>query len=92
MFTLTTFLKEMVPFDLKPGPSETLVQVDWPIIDPWLRIWLGGAYRYLPPPADWHGHAVPRARHGRSGPGDIVSGRSGKSTRRCSFFAVYICG
>jgi len=96
---LTTFRNEMVPFDLKPGPGEILVQVDWLSIDPGLRAWLGGAFRYLPPPqvgAVMQSHGLCTVIEAGEGcelrPGDIVSGRPGKSTRRCSFFTVYICG
>jgi len=68
----TTFRKETVPFDLKPGPSEILVQVDWLSIDPGLRTWLGGAYRHLPPPqigmvTQSHPRAQHRDRSGRGG-------------------------
>lgn len=97
--TPTTFRRETVPFDLEPGLREILVQVNWLSIDPALRTWLGGAYRYLPPPqigAVMQSHGLGTVVEAGEGCelrlGDIVSGRPGKSTRRrgCPFFAVYI--
>jgi N-terminal domain of oxidoreductase len=38
--TPTTFRKETVAFDLKPGPGEVLVRVDWLSLDPAMRGWI----------------------------------------------------
>jgi len=47
--TPTTFRKEIVPFDLKAGPGEILVRVDWISLDPAMRSWLKETRNYLPP-------------------------------------------
>jgi NADPH:quinone reductase-like Zn-dependent oxidoreductase len=51
-FTPTTFLRETVAFDLKPGPGEVLVRVDWISLDPAMRGWAGWPMEvvtYIPP-------------------------------------------
>jgi NADPH-dependent curcumin reductase CurA len=47
--TPTTFRKEMVPLDLKPGASEALVRVDWVSLDPVMRNWVKDDRSYTPP-------------------------------------------
>jgi N-terminal domain of oxidoreductase len=47
--TPTTFRKETVPFDLKPGPGEILMRVDWISLDPALRTWLKDVRFYARP-------------------------------------------
>jgi NADPH-dependent curcumin reductase CurA len=44
--TSTTFRKETITWDLKPGPSEVLVRVDWISLDPVMRTWLTDAGSY----------------------------------------------
>ncbi|KII90023.1 hypothetical protein PLICRDRAFT_159323 [Plicaturopsis crispa FD-325 SS-3] len=44
-----TFRKEVVPFNLKPGNGQVLVQVTWLSLDPAMRGWLRDARSYLPP-------------------------------------------
>jgi NADPH-dependent curcumin reductase CurA len=48
-FTPTTFRKETVAFDLKPGPGEALVRVDWLSLDPTMRHWVRDTPFYLEP-------------------------------------------
>ncbi len=45
----TTFRKETVAFDLKPGPGEALVRVDWLSLDPAMRGWIRDAVSYIEP-------------------------------------------
>jgi hypothetical protein len=47
--TPTTFRKETVSFDLKPGPGEILMRVDWLSLDPALRTWLREVRSYARP-------------------------------------------
>jgi len=47
--TPTTFHIEKIPFDLHPGQSEVLVQVDWLSLDPGMRGWLKDTRSYMPP-------------------------------------------
>lgn len=47
--TPTTFRTEAVPFDLKPGAGEVLVQVTWLSLDPAMRSYLRDARSYMPP-------------------------------------------
>ncbi|KAI9439981.1 alcohol dehydrogenase [Lactarius indigo] len=47
--TPTTFRIEKVPFNLKPGAGEVLVQVNWLSLEPVMRGWLSDARSYLPP-------------------------------------------
>ncbi|KAI0051008.1 alcohol dehydrogenase [Auriscalpium vulgare] len=45
----TTFKKEVVPFDLKPGAGEVLVKTNWLSLDPAMRGWIKDRRSYLPP-------------------------------------------
>ncbi|OJT07445.1 hypothetical protein TRAPUB_1688 [Trametes pubescens] len=47
--TDTTFKREVVPFDLKPGQGQILVKALYASIDPAMRGWLNDARSYLPP-------------------------------------------
>lgn len=47
--TPTTFRKETVAFDLKPGPGEVLVRVDWVSLDPAMRGWMKEVVSYVAP-------------------------------------------
>lgn len=47
--TPTTFRKETVAFDLKPGPGEALVRVDWLSLDPAMRGWIKEVASYIEP-------------------------------------------
>lgn len=47
--TPTTFRTERVPFDLKPGTGNVLVQVNWLSLDPAMRGWLKATRSYIPP-------------------------------------------
>lgn len=47
--TPTTFRKETVAFDLKPGPGEVLVRVDWISLDPAMRGWMREVATYVKP-------------------------------------------
>ena len=47
--TPTTFRKETVAFDLKPGPGEVLVRVNWLSLDPAMRCWITDAASYIEP-------------------------------------------
>jgi NADPH-dependent curcumin reductase CurA len=47
--TPTTFRIEKVPFNLKPGPGEILVQVDWLSQDPVMRNWIKDMRTYTTP-------------------------------------------
>lgn len=45
----TTFRTEVLPFDLKPGNGEVLVQVTWLSLDPAMRGYIRDARSYMPP-------------------------------------------
>ena len=45
----TTFRTEVLPFDLKPGNGEVLVQVTWISLDPAMRGYIRDVRSYLPP-------------------------------------------
>ena len=45
----TTFRTEILPFNLKPGAGEVLIQVTWLSLDPAMRGWLRDTRSYLPP-------------------------------------------
>jgi len=47
--TPTTFHIENITFDLHPGQSEVLVQVNWLSLDPGMRDWLKDTRSYMPP-------------------------------------------
>lgn len=83
--TSTTFRKETVPFDLKPGSGEILVRVDWISLDPAMRTWLKDTRSYLPPVQVGAvmrslglGTVVEAGEGCELCPGDIVSARPGK--------------
>ena len=44
-----TFRRETVPFDLKPGPKQVLVKVNWLSFDAAMRSWLRDARSYIKP-------------------------------------------
>ncbi|KAA1470193.1 alcohol dehydrogenase [Dentipellis sp. KUC8613] len=44
-----TLRKEIVPFDLKPGPHQAVVKVIYNSVDPTIRNWMRDARSYLPP-------------------------------------------
>jgi hypothetical protein len=97
--TPTTFRKETVSFDLKPGPGEILMRVDWISLDPALRTWLRDVRSYVRPVQIGEVMrcvglcTVVEAGEGcELRPGDIVCTRSGESAvRPCSvLFASYI--
>jgi len=82
--TPTTFRKETVLLDLKPGPSEVLVRVDWVSLDPAMRNWLKDERSYIPPiqigAVVWSiglGTAVEVGEGCRLQPGDIVTCMTG---------------
>lgn len=45
----TTFRTEILPFDLKPGKGEVVVQVTWLSLDPAMRGYIRDVRSYLPP-------------------------------------------
>jgi hypothetical protein len=84
--TRTTFRTETLPFDLKPGPGEILVRVDWLSLDPAMRGWLRESGSYLPPVPIGAvmrslglGTVVEAGEGCELRPGDRVSGRPGKA-------------
>ena len=44
-----TFRRETVPFDLKPGPKQVLVKVNWLAFDAAMRGWLRDVRSYIKP-------------------------------------------
>jgi NADPH-dependent curcumin reductase CurA len=86
--TPTTFRKETIPLDLKPGPSEVLIQVDWLSLDPIMRNWIKDARSYVPPVQIGEvmrsvglGTVVEIGKGSQLQPGDIVSCYPGEFTR-----------
>lgn len=86
--TPTTFRKETVLLDLKPGPSEVLVRVDWVSLDPAIRNWLNDDRGYMPPVQIGAvvrslglGTIVDVGEGCQLKPGDIVGGMPGEFTR-----------
>jgi NADPH-dependent curcumin reductase CurA len=84
--TRSTFRTETLPFDLKPGPGEILVRVDWLSLDPAMRGWLRESGSYLPPVPIGAvmrslglGTVVEAGEGCELRPGDRVSGRPGKT-------------
>ncbi|KAI0250209.1 alcohol dehydrogenase [Lactifluus subvellereus] len=82
--TPTTFRKETVLLDLKPGPSEVLIRVDWLSLDPAMRGWLKDERSYMPPiqigavvRSIGLGTVVEVGEGCRLQPGDIVNGMFG---------------
>ncbi|CCM00107.1 uncharacterized protein FIBRA_02134 [Fibroporia radiculosa] len=47
--TPTTFRRETVPFDLKPGNGQVLIQIHYLSLDPAMRGWLNDRRSYVPP-------------------------------------------
>ena len=45
----TTFRTEVLPFDLRPGNGQVLVQVTWISLDPAMRGYVRDVRSYLPP-------------------------------------------
>ena len=45
----STFKRQVVPFNLKPGPSQILVKNHYVSIDPAMRGWLRDTRSYVPP-------------------------------------------
>lgn len=83
--TPTTFRKETVAFDLKPGPGEVLVRVDWLSLDPAMRGWLRPVATYVEPVqlgavmrSFGLGSVVEAGEGCELRPGDIVSGLTGE--------------
>jgi len=82
--TPTTFRKERVAFDLKPGPGEVLVRVDWLSLDPAMRGWLRPTATYAEPVqlgavmrSLGLGNVIEAGEGCELRPGDIVSGMTG---------------
>jgi hypothetical protein len=97
--TPTTFRKETVAFDLKPGPGEVLVRVDWLSLDPAMRAWLRDVASYVPPVkigavmrSFGLGTIVEAGEGCELRPGDIVSGLPGERvTPRCCLHFNLLC-
>lgn len=84
--TSTTFRKETVAFDLKPGPGEALVRVDWLSLDPAMRGWINDRATYVEPVrigsvmrAMGLGTVIEAGEGCELRPGDIVTGLPGES-------------
>jgi len=80
----TTFRKETVAFDLKPGPGEALVRVDWLSLDPAMRGWIRDAASYMEPVrigavmrSSGLGTVIEAGEGCEFSPGDIVNGLTG---------------
>ena len=94
-FTPTTFRKETVAFDLKPGPGEALVRVDWLSLDPTMRHWVRETPFYLEPVQIGTvmrciglGTVLEAGEGCELRPGDVVCYLTGKRLlRRCCTFA-----
>lgn len=93
--TPTTFRKETVPFDLKPGPGEVLLRVDWISLDPTMRTWLRDARSYQPPVqigAVMRSLGLGTVIEAGSGcelrPGDIVNTLTGRSSSTLLLFCA----
>jgi len=85
-FTPATFRKETVAFDLKPGPDEVLVRVDWLSLDPAMRGWVRDAPSYMEPVrigavmrSVGLGTVIEAGEGCELRPGDIVTGLPGES-------------
>ena len=91
--TPTTFRIEKVPFGLKPGAGEILVQVNWLSLDPAMRGWLRDTRSYVPPVQIGEvmrsvglATVVEVGEGSKLQAGDVVQCMSGESPRyRCSF-------
>ncbi|KAF8501654.1 alcohol dehydrogenase [Russula emetica] len=82
--TPTTFRKETVAFDLKPGPGEVLVRVDWLSLDPAMRGWIKEVASYIEPVrigavmrASGLATVIEVGEGSEFRPGDIVTGFTG---------------
>lgn len=95
--TPTTFRKETVAFDLKPGPGEVLVRVDWVSLDPAMRGWMKEVVSYVAPVeigAVMRSFGVGTIVEAGEGcelrAGDIVSGMTGERPLGVAiFFLLY---
>ena len=82
-------------FDLKPGPGEALVRVDWLSLDPTMRHWVRETPFYLEPVQIGAvmrciglGTVLEAGEGCELRPGDVVSCLTGKRLlRRCCTFA-----
>jgi NADPH-dependent curcumin reductase CurA len=91
--TPATFRIEKVPFSLKPGAGEILVQVNWLSLDPAMRGWLRDTRSYLPPVQIGEvmrsvglATVVEVGEGAKLQPGDVVQCMPGGSPQyRCSF-------
>ncbi|KAI0661771.1 alcohol dehydrogenase [Cubamyces menziesii] len=79
--TSSTFKREVVPFDLKPGPKQILVKAHYTSIDPAMRGWLNDARSYIRPVqigevmrAGVIGEVLEAGPGSKFAKGDIVSG------------------
>lgn len=94
--TDTTFKREVVPFDLKPGQGQILVKALYASIDPAMRGWLNDARSYLPPVKIGEvmralilGEVVETGPGSKFTKGDIVSGVFGMSSAVFAFGLRY---
>lgn len=92
----TTFKREVVPLDLKPGPKQILVKLHYVSIDPAMRGWLRDTRSYLPPVqigevmrAGALAEVVEAGPGSKFSKGDIVDGVFGMSP--CPKHAVQCC-
>ena len=85
--TASTFKREVVPFDLKPGPKQILVKAHYTSIDPAMRGWLNDARSYIRPVqigevmrAGVIGEVLEAGPGSKFTKGDIVSGGFGATS------------
>ena len=91
--TPTTFRIEKVPFNLKPGAGEILVQVNWLSLDPVMRNWIKDIRTYTTTVQVGEvmrsiglATVVKVSEGSKLQPGDIVQCMPGESSSyRCSF-------
>ena len=83
--TPTTFRKETVPLDLKAGPGEVVVKVEYVSIDPAMRGWLNDRRSYVEPVkigevmrALGLGVVIQAGEGSKLAPGDHVTGTVGE--------------
>ena len=92
--TPTTFRIEKVPFSLKPGAGEILVQVNWLSLDPVMRNWMKDVRSYIPPVQIGEvmrsvglATVVEVGESSKFQPGDVVQCMPGESSpHRCPFW------
>ena len=92
--TPTTFRIVKVPFSLKPGTGEILVQVNWLSLDPVMRGWLRDTRSYTTPVQIGEvmrsvglAAVVEVGEGSKLRPGDVVQCMPGESPQyRCSFW------